>query len=114
MALCRGERPALANFLVPGVLSGAVLAELVYYRKIAELSPGMGRGIYAGFSAEAGEVWAKPRDFSLGNVVLGGSVFLGADTVIGPLHLGVGLAEGGDAAVYLQLGPVFRQGRQQR
>src|SRR6185312_3502369 len=30
MALRRGESPALATFLVPGVLSGAVLAELVH------------------------------------------------------------------------------------
>jgi NTE family protein len=92
----------------------AALAELIYYRKLAELSPAMGRGIYGGFSLEAGEVWANARDFGGGNIVYGGSIFLGADTMLGALHLGVGLAEGGNAAVYLQLGPVFRQGRHQR
>lgn len=92
----------------------ALLAELICYRKIAELSPAVGRGIYAGFSLEAGEVAADIRDFKLSHVFYGGSVFLGADTLIGAMHLGVGLGEGGEAAVYLQLGPVFRRGQHQR
>ena len=92
----------------------AGLAELIYFRKLAELSPAMGRGIYGGFSVEAGEVWTDARDFDAGKLIYGGSIFLGADTVLGALHLGVGLTEGGNTAVYLQLGPVFRQGRHQR
>lgn len=90
------------------------LAELVYYRKLLDLSPALGRAIYGGFSVEAGEVWSDAGDFALGNLVYAGSVFLGADTVVGALHLGLGAAEGGHTAVYLQLGPVFRQGRHQR
>ena len=81
---------------------------------MAGFSPAMGRAIYGGFSIEAGEVWADARDFDARNVIYGGSLFLGADTVFGAAHLGVGLTEGGNAAVYLQLGPVFRQGRHQR
>lgn len=92
----------------------AALAEVIYYRKLADLSPAMGRAIYGGFSIEAGDVWADARDFDAGNFTYGGSLFLGADTVLGAVHLGVGLTEGGNAAVYLQLGPVFRQGRHQR
>lgn len=92
----------------------ALLAELIYYRKIADVSPAVGRGIYAGFSLEAGEVAADVGDFKLDDAVYGGSVFLGADTFMGLLHLGVGLAEGGEAAVYLQIGPVFRHGQHQR
>jgi NTE family protein len=98
-----------------GTLFGesAVLAELIYYRKLIELTPGMGRAVYGGFSLEAGEVWNSSR-FDMDNLVFAGSVFLGADTFLGPLYLGVGVAEGGDAAIYLQLGPPFRQGRHQR
>lgn len=92
----------------------AALAELVYYRKLADLPPATGRGIYGGFSIEAGEAWGNESHFSLGDVTYGGSVFLGADTVLGPLHLGVGVTQEGDAAIYLQLGPVFRQGLHQR
>ena len=99
-----------------GVLFGqnSALAELVYYRKLTEITPGLGRALYGGFSVEAGEVWAEARDFHLGDAVLAGSVFLGADTSLGALYLGVGVAEGGDAAVYLQLGSLFGQGRHSR
>ena len=98
-----------------GTLFGqnSALAELVYYRKITEITPGLGRALYGGVSVEAGEVWADARDFHIGNAVIAGSIFLGADTSLGGLYLGVGVAEGGNAAVYLQLGSLFGQGRHQ-
>jgi hypothetical protein len=34
--------------------------------------------------------------------------------LIGALYFGVGVAEGDDAAIYLQLGSLFGQGREQR
>ena len=74
----------------------------------------MGRALYGGFSVEAGEVWTDARDFHMSDAVIAGSVFLGADTSLGGLYLGVGVTEGGDAAVYLQLGSLFGQGRHQR
>jgi NTE family protein len=99
-----------------GTLFGenAALAQVIYYRKLTELTPGIGRAIYGGFSVEAGEVWNDSREFKMDRAVLAGSVFFGADTFLGPLYLGVGIAEGGDTAIYLQLGPPFRQGRHQR
>jgi NTE family protein len=99
-----------------GVLFGEnnALAELVYYRKIAEMTPGIGRGIYGGLSLEAGEVWNDSRDFHLGDAVFAGSVFIGADTLFGAVYLGVGAADRGDTAVYLQLEPLFQQGRRQK
>lgn len=115
------DQVPLGGFLnLSGLARGGIfdqnnaLAEVIYYRKLADLSPAVGRGVYGGFSVEAGEVWGNTRDFSTSNLVYAGSFFLGADTVLGAVHLGVGLAEGGDTAVYLQLGPVFRQGRHQR
>jgi NTE family protein len=95
--------------LAPGVLFGEsyALGELVYYRKIADLNPSTGRGIYAGLSAEYGEVWGGGQDFSLGDGTVAGSVFLGADTLLGGLYLGVGVAEGGEVGLYLQLGRLF-------
>ena len=92
----------------------SALAEVVYYRKLAEITPSLGRALYGGFSVEAGEVWTDARDFHMSDAVIAGSVFLGADTSLGGLYLGVGVTEGGDAAVYLQLGSLFGQGRHQR
>ncbi|RBP47559.1 NTE family protein [Roseimicrobium gellanilyticum] len=95
--------------LAPGVLFGEsyAVAELVYYRKVMDLNPSTGRGIYAGFSAEYGEVWGPGRGFDLEEGTLAGSIFLGADTVFGGLYLGAGVAEGGDVGIYLQLGRLF-------
>ena len=99
-----------------GVLFGqnAAFAQMIYYRKLGELTPGIGSAIYGGFSVEAGEVWAERSDFDLGAAVFAGSALLGADTLIGALYFGVGVADGGDAAIYLQLGSLFGQGRHQR
>lgn len=111
------DRFALGGFLqLSGLARGdlydqnAVFAELIYYRKIAELSPSVGRGVYAGFSLEGGEVAPDVGDLRFRDVVFGGSAFIGADTVIGPIHFGIGMAEAGEAAVYLHLGPVFPAG----
>lgn len=90
------------------------LAEVIYYRQIALMPPGLGSGIYGGASLEAGNVWSRPGDIFKGNLTLGGSIFLGADTLLGPITLGVGAAEGGNTAVYLQLGPAFGRGRLER
>jgi len=114
------DQVPLGGFLnLSGLSSGylfgenSALAELVYYRKLSWLTSGVGRGIYGGISFEAGEVWGE-RNFRLRDAIISGSVFLGADTVLGGLYFGVGMAEGGDAAVYLQLGSPFGQGRHQR
>ncbi len=87
----------------------SALAELLYFRKLGDLSPGLGRSYYAGLSLEAGEVWGDR--FRLDDATIAGSVFVGADTFLGPLYFGIGVSEGGNAAAYLQLAPLFRQGR---
>jgi hypothetical protein len=71
----------------------------------------LGGGIFGGASLEAGNVWANPGDIDLRDTIIAGSVFLGADTLIGSLSLGISAAGSGQAAVYLQLGPVLGRGR---
>ncbi len=74
----------------------------------------MGGGIFGGASLEAGNVWANPGDIDLRATIISGSVFLGADTVIGSLSLGVGASGKGESAIYLQLGPVLGRVRIER
>ncbi len=83
-------------------LSGANLglARAIYLRK---LSTGL-IDTYAGASLEVGNVWEDRADIRFDNLRLGSSLFLGADTFIGPLYLGYGLADGGYDALYLFLG----------
>ncbi len=69
--------------------------------------------IYLGTSLEYGNAWETRSEVDIDNGIFAGSVFLGANTGIGPLYLGYGLAEGGTDSFYLYVGalrnsPPFR------
>src|SRR6185436_13699118 len=66
-------------------LSGDYLAfaRAVYYHQIGNM-PLLGRGIYVGGSLEAGNVWAQRGDVSATGLYSAGSVFVAADTWLGP------------------------------
>lgn len=65
--------------------------------------------IYAGFSLEAGETWYEEygQEFESSNIIYAGSVYVAADTILGPFYLGVGAAEGEYYSIYLSLGQTF-------
>ena len=63
--------------------------------------------VYAGGALQVGNTWEERSDISLHDVRGSTSLFLGADTPIGPLYLGYGYTEGGNDAVYLFLGQPF-------
>ncbi|HSV71065.1 MAG TPA: patatin-like phospholipase family protein [Methylibium sp.] len=88
----------------PGQVQGNYLAygRLGYYYRLAP--PALTRGFFAGASLEAGNVWSRRRDASLGELRYGSSLFLGADTGLGPLYFGVVYAPRGDTGLYLFLG----------
>nr|WP_242470700.1 patatin-like phospholipase family protein [Thiocystis violacea] len=83
-------------------LSGANLgiARAIYLR---DLGTGLVK-TYAGGSLEVGNVWDRRGDIGWDSLRVGGSLFVGADTFIGPLYLGYGQADGGHGAFYLFLG----------
>ncbi len=90
-----------------GEISGphTALAKLVYYRRVGESAGGLfDVPIYLGVSAEAGNVWQSRSDISFDSARINGSLFAGLDTIIGPVYLGAGFAEGGSASFYLFLG----------
>jgi NTE family protein len=72
------------------------VASLVYYRQLNEggLTALFGVPLYAGFSVEAGNTWNNRDDIGFGTLRYGGSLFVGADTVLGPLYLGSGYTRG--------------------
>ena len=63
--------------------------------------------LYAGGSLELGNAWQNSGDASFSNSLLAGSLFVGADTFIGPVYFAGGLSEGGKLAVYLFVGRPF-------
>ena len=73
-----------------------------YYRLNSQ--PVLTRGFFVGATLEAGNAWERRGDLSLGDLRGGGSVFLGADTGLGPLYLGIVQARRGGPGLVLQLG----------
>jgi NTE family protein len=84
------------------------LARLMYYRELSAFDLGsLTQRMYAGISAEAGNVYAIGDPVTVESLRAAGSLFVGADTVLGPAYLGYGYEESGQDAVYLIIGQRF-------
>ena len=85
------------------------LARIVGYHRLFRLEvAGINVRLYAGASLEAGNAFLfEDTSLSWGNVIKAGSVFVGADTFLGPAILAYGVAEGGRKRVYLAIGDRF-------
>ncbi len=80
-----------------------VFGRLTYYRRLP-WSAGVARALFVGGSLEAGNAWTARRDISIKDMRSGASLFVGADTGIGPLYLSVVSAPRGYTGLYLFLG----------
>jgi NTE family protein len=78
-------------------------ARAVYYHQIGNM-PLLGRGIYVGGSLETGNAWADRNAISASGLYAAGSVFIAADTWIGPFYFAWGHASGGQSSFYIFLG----------
>lgn len=96
--------------LAPDQLLGrhTMLATLAYYRRLNQLDL---VSAYAGFTLEAGNVWDMSDDIGLDDLRYSGSLFVGADSPLGPIYLALGYADSDDLAAYFYLGNPFRVGR---
>ena len=61
-------------------------------------------GVYLGASAEAGRMDKPLVPGNLTGTLVSGALFVGADTPVGPVYLGYGVATGGHRSAYLFLG----------
>jgi NTE family protein len=85
------------------------VGRVIYYRRIRS-NPIRGlldASLYMGGSLELGNAWQDSSEITFSNSLFAGSLFLGADTFIGPVYLAGGLAEGGRSAMYLFIGRPF-------
>lgn len=110
------DMPAYESFWLGGplLLSGYRISQftgrefwfgrLMYYNRTLPLPEILGSGVYVGGSAEMGRVADRIGGLSAPGTLWSGSAFLGADTFLGPLYLGFGLATSGNWSVYLLLG----------
>ena len=83
-------------------------AGLTYYRRLTEQSllP-VDMPVYAGASIEAGNTWIDESDASFDDLIYAGSLFLGVDSAVGPIYLGVGMAENSQYALFLKIGQLL-------
>ncbi len=117
-ATVHGTAPLQNRFLIGGFtdLSGFTQNELsgqqiaivraIYYRRFdwIKLMPA-----YAGLTLEYGNAFEDRNDISFDprDSLIAGSVFVGLDSLLGPLYLGYGHAERGNDSVYFFLGRIF-------
>ncbi len=80
------------------------LAEAVFYRRLGDISL---LPMYAGFSLETGNTWFYRSDISTSDLRYAGSMFVAADTFIGPVYLALGATDRGELAVYFNIGNTF-------
>jgi NTE family protein len=84
-----------------------VLGRLVMARELAALPPVLGRAVRAGFSLEAGDVLDAGESLQASSLRRAGSLFLSADTRLGPVYLAMGGTGGQPLKFYLFLGPIW-------
>jgi NTE family protein len=78
---------------------------VMYYQRV--LKGSLLEGAYAGFSLEAAKVGTPLVPGNTDDWIRGGSVFLAADTPVGPAYLAYGRASGGNSNLYFYLGRPF-------
>ncbi len=76
----------------------------IFYRRLNDLAV---LPAFAGFSLEYGGVWDDRDAIGAAGARLGGSIWVGVDSPIGPVYAAYGRAEGGQDAFYLFLGRIF-------
>jgi NTE family protein len=94
----------LSGYRADQITGNALLfGRLGWYTRLAE-TPVFARGFFLGASLEAGEAWVRRTDMRVAGLRSGGSLYLGADTGIGPMYLGVTWAPRGEAGLALFIG----------
>lgn len=84
------------------------VARAIYRRKLTGRSQSLfGIPVYAGLTVVAGNTWARPDDVDFSSLRVGGSLYIAADTLIGPVFISVAAADHGRSAVYLFVGRPF-------
>ena len=88
--------------------SEIALARAIYYRRMDDYSKLLTLPTYLGFSVEAGQAWPTRADASFDSLTFAASVFVGADTLLGPIFIGYGRNDDDIGSFYLNFRPLVR------
>jgi len=83
------------------------LATASFYVQLARLDPSLGQHIFLGLAFETGQAWDHGEKPAQQDMLVGGTAFLGVETLLGPFYTGYGLVEGGHESFYVMLGRTF-------
>ncbi len=100
-----GGRSNLVGFR-PNELTGQHYA-VVFGGYLYELADVLGRGAFLGGTLEYGNAWQDRDDIAFDDGIVNASVYFGFDSWLGPLLFGYGAREGGEGAVFLEIGRQF-------
>lgn len=81
------------------------VGSLGYRYRLLQLPAQLGRAVYVMTRIDSGNVWQDEVD--TGDLRVGASAGIGADSALGPLYFGYGRADGGYDALYFSLGTTF-------
>jgi NTE family protein len=98
----------------PGGLTASdfVIARLGYYRKIESLGGALAKlNLFGGGSFEVASVRSDVAVVDDNTGIVGGSLFVGADTPILPVYLAAGMNNDNEAALYINIGRIFKARR---
>ncbi len=84
----------------------SALLSLSFYRRLWKIFM---QPLYGGFTVEYGNVFQDRESMLFESGVLAGSVFLGFDTIFGPVYIAYGITEGERQNYYLFLGNTINQ-----
>lgn len=90
-------------------LSGNSLlyAQVTYLNQLMTFNVAPLRGLFAGVSIEAGNVWDQGDRFGSGPLKRSVTFFSSVTSSFGPLYVGIALAPGGRRNIYFQLGHTY-------
>jgi len=94
----------------PDYFSGSKIAygSLLAYRRVSDLPAALGKGVYGGMALEGARLGDTLTGFNtMSGTAVSGSVYMAADTVLGPFYLLASVGDDSQRAIYMALGITF-------
>lgn len=98
----------------PGGLAASdfVIGRLTYYRELSAIGGALAKlNLFGGGSFELASIRSDLPQVEDNTGIVGGLLFIGADTPVVPLYLAAGMNNDDEASVYLNIGRIFRSRR---
>lgn len=80
---------------------------LLYLYQLMKLPQAVGDGLFVGASIEAGNLWTDQQEVDTSDLLYSASVFVGIDTVLGPVYFARGVDDDSNSELYLFVGRTF-------